>query len=122
MKKWLLPGYLTALAFLSLNPWFLPSPEPALGTIPWDGVDHAVAYAGLAVLTLFGVREWPRGWQRLLWALVFTLGVGLLYEYCQFWFTTTRNFSYADVYADGVGALLGIVLFWGMGKLWRRAS
>jgi VanZ family protein len=38
--------------------------------------------------------------------------VGVLLEYCQFWFTATRQFSYDDAIANVFGAALGVILFW----------
>ena len=53
--------YLLALAFLSLNPWLRPSSAPAPGGLPWDLIDHAIAYAGLALAATLALRERVRG-------------------------------------------------------------
>lgn len=117
LNKWLLAGYLSVLGFLSLNPWVRPSSAPALGNVAWDSLDHAIAYAGLCVLTLLALRKMLAGWAGMAVAILFVLGVGVFYEYCQHWFTENRSFSYADIYADGLGGMLGAALFWGFDKV-----
>ncbi len=112
-RLWLLAGYLSVLAFLSLNPWLRPSSAPAPGGIPWDLIDHAIAYAGLAVLAILCLRGRVRGWALPVLALLLSASLGFFIEFCQSWFTSSRNFSYSDAYANGCGALLGVIAFWG---------
>jgi VanZ family protein len=109
---WLLGLYLATLGFLSLNPWIKPSPEPALGLVPSDLLDHAIAYAGLAVLMLLALRRWTQGARLALLALLLPVLIGFFYEFCQGWLTEARTFSYYDAGANGVGALLGNAGFW----------
>lgn len=114
-KNILLLGYMAALGFLSLNPWITPSSEPVSKglwfELPFDKLDHAVAYAGLATLFLWVGGKYCTGFK--LWLLGFLLPalIGILMEYCQGWFTEIRMFSYGDALANSVGALLGLVLF-----------
>lgn len=112
LSQWLLGLYLAALGFLSLNPWIKPSPEPALGLVPSDLLDHAVAYAGLAVLMLLALRRWMDGARWAVSALLLPALIGFFYEFCQGWLTESRTFSYDDACANAVGALLGNAGFW----------
>ncbi len=83
-----------------------------MGILSWDLVDHAIAYAGLAIVTILASRDRIRGWALLALAALFPSLVGILNEFCQSWFTTTRTFSYFDAYANCFGALMGSALFW----------
>lgn len=112
-RLWLLTAYLAVLAFLSLNPWLRPSSEPVAGFLTWDKVDHAIAYAGLAILATLGLRERIKGWALPVLVLLLSAAIGVLIEFCQSWLTTSRTFSYYDAYANGCGALLGTAAFWG---------
>jgi VanZ family protein len=38
--------------------------------------------------------------------------IGVLSEYFQLWFTTTRQFSYYDMISNVLGSLLGVAVFW----------
>jgi VanZ family protein len=113
LSKGLLVLYVAALAFLSLNPWVRPSSEPAVGWIPWDKVDHVVAYAGLAVITILALQREIRGFGLLMAvAAFFAAATGVLLEFCQSWLTETRSFSPFDAYANGAGAAIGVAGFW----------
>lgn len=104
--------YFVILAFLSLNPWLLPDPNQAVGTLSWDKIDHAAAYGLLSLLLMSACRY--RKQRPLVSFMVFLacFSVGVLFEYCQLWFTSTREFSYYDALANGFGALLGVIVFW----------
>ena len=104
--------YFAALAFLSLNPWLRPDSGLAIGNIAWDKIDHTAAYCLLSLLFMLTYR---RHKQRLLVSLTVLLTcslIGILFEYCQLWFTSTREFSYYDAVANAFGAVLGVALFW----------
>lgn len=102
--------YLGALGFLSLNPWFKPSGETAFGLIPWDKIDHAVAYGGLTVLLVLALSKTRRRKTAVGGGILIASAIGLLTEFCQAWFTDSRMFSYLDACANGVGALTGAVV------------
>ena len=104
--------YLVILAFLSLNPWLHPDPSSAIGNIAWDKIDHTAAYCGLSLLLLLTYRQHPQlRWISVIVLLASAL-IGVLFEYCQLWFTSTRQFSYDDALANVFGAVLGVILFW----------
>jgi VanZ family protein len=113
LSKGLLVIYMAALAFLSLNPWVRPSSEPAVGWIPWDKIDHAVAYAVLIVIAILAFQREIRGFGLLMAvAASFSAATGVLLEFCQSWLTETRSFSPFDAYANGLGAVIGVAGFW----------
>lgn len=110
--KCLLLSYLIILGFLSLNPWVLPDPEPALGVITWDLLDHAGAYGLLSVLMMIAFKY--QGRPLVMTAIVVFISglVGILFEYGQYWFTSTRQFSFYDAIANVSGAVLGAAALW----------
>jgi len=103
--------YIVILAFLSLNPWLHPDSSPAIGAIAWDKLDHSAAYGGLSVLLMWTYKNHHQ--QGLVSLSVWLAGsmIGTLFEYCQLWFTSTREFSYYDAAANVFGALVGVLLF-----------
>jgi len=104
--------YLIILAFLSLNPWLHPDSSLAIGNIAWDKIDHAIAYCVLSLLLMTVYKSHkPLGVVSFM-VLLTSFLVGVLFEYCQFWFTSTREFSYYDAIANSFGAVLGVTLFW----------
>ena len=107
-----LPIYIVILVFLSLNPWLHPDSSLAIGNIAWDKLDHAAAYGGLALLLMSLFRRHRRQWIISVKVLLLCCLVGILIEYCQLWFTSTRQFSYSDAGANVFGAILGVSLFW----------
>ena len=119
MKKILLALYLATLAFLSLNPWLRPSGGDAFGEIAWDKVDHAMAYGGLTVLLIAALGKTLRGYWLPLAAILVSAALGAFMEYCQAWFTETRQFSVVDAYANGVGAIFGALEFGLFQFVWR---
>jgi VanZ family protein len=110
--KCLLLSYLIILGFLSLNPWVLPDPEPAIGFISWDLLDHAAAYGLLSVLMMIALRRQYR--PLIVTSIVISVSsmIGVLFEYGQYWLTSTRHFSVYDAAANIFGAVLGVTLLW----------
>lgn len=104
--------YVVILAFLSLNPWLQPGSSPAIGAIAWDKIDHTVAYCGLSLLLMLVYREHKQLWLVSFVVLLVGSLMGVLFEYCQLWFTSTRQFSYYDAAANVFGAVSGVALFW----------
>ena len=111
-RIWILLIYLVMLTFLSLNPWVLPNPHQAVGIIAWDKIDHAVAYCLLSLLLML-IYKSPKSLGVASFMVLLTSSLlGILFEYCQDWFTSIRQFSYQDVSANVFGALLGVALYW----------
>ncbi len=113
-RRWAfaIPGTLTAIViFLSLgNP-----PQLTPNWFDFDGADklkHAFAYATLGVVWLWAFRQNPTsphpGWMQL-WGALFALGA--LMEVLQWSFYPNRMFEFADMVANGTGALLGCLAF-----------
>jgi VanZ family protein len=110
-KGWLI-CYLAILGGLSLNPWLLPDPKQAIGFISWDLLDHAAAYGGLSVLLMLAIRQQNRPMAMTIGVVLVSGLTGVLFEYCQYWFTSTRHFSFSDAAANVCGAMLGVTAFW----------
>ncbi len=110
--KGLLFCYLLILGFLSLNPWLLPDPNKAIGSITWDLLDHAVAYGGLSILMLLTFKQERRLWVNTLVVFILASFIGVFLEYSQYWFTLNRQFSFFDAVANLFGSMLGILVFW----------
>jgi VanZ family protein len=119
--KWWLLLYLVILGFLSLNPWLRPDSNLAIGFIPWDLLDHAAAYGLLSVLMLFAFRQQDRPLMMTSIVIFASSLIGVLFEYCQYWFTLNRQFSFFDAAANVCGAVLGIIVFWGV-RIYRKRS
>ena len=117
----LLLFYLIILGFLSLNPWLLPDPRQAIGSITWDLLDHTAAYSLLSVLMLFAFRQQDRPLMMTSIVIFASSLIGVLFEYCQYWLTLNRQFSFFDAAANVCGAVLGIIVFWGV-RIYRKRS
>ncbi|SJM93932.1 membrane hypothetical protein [Crenothrix polyspora] len=106
--------YIAVVIFLTLNPWILPNSDVALGFLTWDMLAHAGAYAGLSVVLMLAFIR--RGHALMITAMVvLACGLsGIFMEYCQYWFTATRQLSLHDAAANFSGAILGAVVFWGI--------
>ncbi|MDP1774673.1 MAG: VanZ family protein [Methylobacter sp.] len=110
--KWLLLIYLIILGFLSLNPWLLPDSKLAMGFIAWDLLDHAAAYGLLSVLMTIAFRQQCRPLMMTSIVILTSSLIGVLFEYGQYWFTSTRQFSFYDAVANVLGAVLGMAVLW----------
>jgi VanZ family protein len=100
LKVWrvLLAFTLLAILVLSLMP-----PSSKLPTTGWDKSNHML---GFGTLGLLGVRGWPgRAWI----VLAALLAYGALIEVLQS-LTPYRSAEWADLIADGVGLLVGLVV------------
>ena len=116
----LLSVYLMVVGFLSLNPWLRPDTRRAVGVITWDLVDHVAAYGILTILFLHTVR-WRLKKPTMTLILVLASSVtGVLFEFCQHWFTSTRQFSLLDGAANVLGAVAGAIIFWSIRSMVRR--
>ena len=108
----LLSIYFVMLVFISLNPWLNLDYGLAIGNIAWDKIYHAAAYCLLSLLFMSAYRFHKQQWVVSFMILLTCSLVGVLFEYFQLWFTSTREFSYYDAVANIFGAALGLILFW----------
>jgi VanZ family protein len=108
----LLIFYIGTVIFLTLNPWIRPDSGTAIGFITWDLVAHASAYGTLSVILILTFIK--HGTPLAVTALVIlACGFsGIFLEYCQYWFTSTRQLSLYDAIANFTGAILGAMAFW----------
>lgn len=109
--------YIAILAFLSLSSSVAMDSTIAFGFVSWDMLDHAAAYGGLAVLLMFIVKRYQTYTRATLWVILMCGTMGMLMEYCQLWFTETRQFSLHDAGANVFGSMLGVAVFWGYALL-----
>lgn len=99
-------------------------PIPDAVTVLDDKVLHFLEFAALGFLTLHALlASWPHRStaQHLLWAVALGLCVAFLDELLQA-FVPARQSDWRDAVADGLGALCGATLRWGLGSLIRRAK
>lgn len=79
--------------------------------IGWDKLDHAAAFASIALLARCG---WP-GVSR--WIIAgLALAFGLAIELAQATAALGRVASVSDLAADGVGVAIGFALAWGLAR------
>jgi VanZ family protein len=104
--------YFVILAFLSLNPWLHLGSSLEIGNITWDKISHAAAYCLLSLLLMSAYRCYKQQWVVSFMVLLTCSLVGVLFEYFQLLFTSTREFSYYDAIANVFGAVLGVTLYW----------
>ncbi|MCY1219410.1 VanZ like family protein [compost metagenome] len=96
--RWLLATAMLGLLVLSLMPAALPIPSTG-----WDKSNHAL---GFAVLAFLAYGAWPG---RIPLSLLGLLGYGGLIEVLQS-LTPDRMAEWSDLWADGVGLLIGAAL------------
>jgi|AntDeeMetageno50_2_1112565.scaffolds.fasta_scaffold18673_2 VanZ family protein len=115
----LVPRWLrwSAVLFVAATVFYfsvLVSPGPAgrelFGPL-WDKYLHAVAYAGLALVTAYATANWrATPYRRAAAVLVATVAFGVLIEFAQA-AVPYRQFSPADMVANAAGALLVVGWF-----------
>jgi len=93
--RWLLASAMLALLVLSLMPASISVPSTG-----WDKSNHALGFAVLAFLAYWA---WPG---RIPLSLLGLLGYGALIEVLQS-LTPDRMAEWSDLWADGVGLLVG---------------
>lgn len=92
---------------LAVITWLALSPAPPdSADTGWDKVDHALAFATLAFVSVWALWQRPRQWLLLVVAL---LAYGGFIEIAQS-FVPTRDAEWNDVLADGVGIALGLLV------------
>ena len=77
-----------------------------------DKLAHGVLYAVLAISMMAGVRRDARMRVRTyLYVCALATSYGALMEILQRFCTLTRSGEMADLYADAIGAIIGLILF-----------
>ncbi len=79
--------------------------------VGWDKLDHAAAFAAIALLARCG---WPDTSRWIIAGLV--LAFGLAIELAQATVAVGRVGSVSDLAADGVGIAIGFALAWGLAR------
>lgn len=80
--------------------------------IGWDKLDHAAAFAAIALLARCG---WPGVSRWIIAGLALVYGIAI--ELAQATTAVGRVASVSDVAADGVGIVIGLALAWGLARL-----
>jgi VanZ family protein len=84
----------------------------------WDKFDHALAFAALGTVGVFGLSGWRHG---VAWVLPILVGLGAAIEWLQS-FVPSRQADWNDLLADAIGAAIGTLIGWWLTrKLERRA-
>ncbi len=102
-----------ALAVVIAGLALTPTPPPMPG-LPWDKAQHALAFAALAVA---GRLSAPAGPRPAAWWLLGCVAYGAAIELAQMQ-VPGRSAEGADVLADAVGAVLGLVAAALARRLW----
>ena len=74
-------------------------------TYHFDKIAHLIAYAGLSFLIM---RDIGQKWQTLAFCLIY----GLIIEIVQGKYFETRHFDILDLFANIIGAIVGIRIFY----------
>lgn len=71
----------------------------------WDKLNHLLAFGVLYVLVSLGFRKWSMKFKVVL-LLIYAIHIEMIQ-----YFIPGREFSFLDIFADGVGIAIGIVVF-----------
>lgn len=105
-----IPAVLTAIVIAIASLWENPQMPQAI-TVS-DKLAHGLLYAVLAISMMAGVRRDARMRVRTyLYVCVIATAYGALMEMLQRYCTLTRSGEMADLYADAIGAIIGLILF-----------
>jgi glycopeptide antibiotics resistance protein len=116
LLKYLLPAILWAIFILVLtttsNGGFVT--HRLLG-IPTDLLGHAFVFSILVFFIMQGlIKYWRFSFflrKIQLYGLLYGFLYGVFIEFIQYYFTINRTADYADIIANGVGCMVGLVLF-----------
>ena len=95
---------------------------PSAGIFAINGLDkivHFVLFGGIVLLwglyarKAYPYTEWVR---KMLWATLFSIGLGIGLEYVQRYFIPNRTFDLYDILADATGAVTIFLLLISTGK------
>ena len=104
-----IPAVLTAIVIAIASLWENPQEPPAVAIN--DKLVHGVLYAMLAISMIAAVGRDAR--TRVLpyiYTCVIATSYGALMEILQRYCTLTRSGEMADLYADAIGAIIGVLL------------
>jgi len=104
-----IPAFLIAVGIAVLSLWEQPQEPPAFAIN--DKLVHGVLYAMLAISMIAAVGRDAR--TRVLpyiYTCVIATSYGALLEILQRFCTLTRSGEMADLYADAIGAIIGVLL------------
>lgn len=104
-----IPAFLIAVGIAVLSLWEQPQEPPAFAIN--DKLVHGVLYAMLAISMIAAVGRDAR--TRVLpyiYTCVIATSYGALMEILQRFCTLTRSGEMADLYADAIGAIIGVLL------------
>jgi VanZ family protein len=105
-----IPAVLTAIVIAIASLWENPQMPQAI-TVS-DKLAHGVLYAVLAISMMVAVDSNARMRVRTyLYVCVIATAYGALIEMLQRYCTLTRSGEMADLYADAIGAIIGLILF-----------
>ena len=105
-----IPAVLTAIVIAIASLWETPQMPQAI-TVS-DKLAHGLLYALLAISMMAGVRRDARMRVRTyLYVCALATSYGALMEILQRFCTLTRSGEMADLYADAIGAIIGLILF-----------
>lgn len=104
-RRWMV--VFLVLCAITLVAALLPA-ERAPKATDWDKLDHALAFAALAVAGVFAMQWMRRG---VVWVLPLLTALGALIELLQL-FVPSRMADVRDLLADVVGAAIGTCLAW----------
>ena len=112
---WYMPAVLLTVGIAIISLWEAPQLPPPVMSLG-DKVLHGLMYTVLAVAWMIPVsRRWPKRWTQYVYVCLAVTAYGSLMEMLQRYCTLTRSGEMADVYADFIGALIGV----GIIGLWR---
>jgi VanZ family protein len=104
-----IPAVLTAIVIAIASLWENPQMPQAI-TVS-DKLAHGVLYAVLAISMMVAVDSNARMRVRTyLYVCVIATAYGALIEMLQRYCTLTRSGEMADIYADAIGAIIGVLL------------
>lgn len=110
--KWMSLVWLMLTTILLVMPGSALPKSNLFSSIPeFDKLVHIFLFAVLTALSLKALQ--PSKLFGLLLLILIVILYGVLIEYVQMYFTTTRSFDERDIVADAIGAILG----WGLYRL-----
>lgn len=108
-----IPAVLTAIVIAIASLWENPQMPQAMTMN--DKLAHGLLYALLAISMMAGVKRDARMRVRTyLYVCVIATAYGALMEMLQRFCTLTRSGEMADLYADAIGAIIGVLCFAGI--------
>jgi VanZ family protein len=115
---WYMPAVLLTVGIAVISLWEAPQLPPPVMSLG-DKVLHGLMYTALAVAWMVPVAHFrPKRWPLYIYVCLAVTAFGVLMEILQRFCTLTRSGEMADVYADFIGAFIGVLIV----GLWRMFS